>query len=357
MCPGPVRALLACPPLPAIGLISYGLYLWHWPVDVVLSPDRTGLSGGALFVARTLVALAIATASYRLVERPIRTQQWRWTRGRGAWIPLTAAATVAVILLTTVDTPAVSTTLRTSDLERFAQAMTRPPEPGVTKVLVEGDSVAASLAYPEFEADWSEEIWMRGSPRIGCGLFGGTPLSDDVAGDPQDRCRRWPALFTQDVDAYHPDLAVLLLGGWEVFDRDIDGRRLRVGTAEMETALRTELDRARRVLTAGGARLVILTTPCFSPTRSELGQWGEPERADPARVAWLNSVWLRFAADHPDVSVLDLDAEVCPNGAYAATLDGVRMRTDGTHFTERGARRVWQWLAPSLRLVAAAAPG
>ena len=40
---GPVRALLSLAPLVWIGTISYGLYLWHWPVLLVLTPGRTHL--------------------------------------------------------------------------------------------------------------------------------------------------------------------------------------------------------------------------------------------------------------------------------------------------------------------------
>ena len=54
---GPVRSVLAIQPLPAIGLISYGLYLWHWPIFVWLSPDRTGLEGHRLLALRLVVTL------------------------------------------------------------------------------------------------------------------------------------------------------------------------------------------------------------------------------------------------------------------------------------------------------------
>ena len=37
---GPVRSLLAFGPLPWIGRLSYGLYLWHWPIIVWLVPTR-----------------------------------------------------------------------------------------------------------------------------------------------------------------------------------------------------------------------------------------------------------------------------------------------------------------------------
>ena len=83
----------------------------------------------------------------------------------------------------------------------------------------------------------------------------------------------------------------------------------------------------------------------------------KPHAADPARVQWLNDVWRRYVADHPDVSLLDLDAHACPGGKYVATIDGVPMRTDGVHFTLEGARLLWKWLGPAvLRLARDPAP-
>ncbi len=48
----PLRSLLSLGALRWVGLISYGLYLWHWPAKVILTETRTGLSGPALTVLR-----------------------------------------------------------------------------------------------------------------------------------------------------------------------------------------------------------------------------------------------------------------------------------------------------------------
>src|SRR5689334_16238534 len=58
-----VSRVLRFRPLCLLGLVSYGVYLWHWPVDVVVDEQRTGLSGWALFGTRVVVTLAIAILS------------------------------------------------------------------------------------------------------------------------------------------------------------------------------------------------------------------------------------------------------------------------------------------------------
>ncbi len=69
---GLLGAALGFRPLCLLGIISYGVYLWHWPVDLVLDADRTGVDGWPLFALQTAVAIGIAVASYRLLERPVR---------------------------------------------------------------------------------------------------------------------------------------------------------------------------------------------------------------------------------------------------------------------------------------------
>src|SRR5690348_2520343 len=76
-----LRQFLSLRPLVAIGLVSYGWYLWHWPILSFLRIARMqeasllvdGLGAGVL-------AFALACASYRYVEQPIR--RWRQTPGK-----------------------------------------------------------------------------------------------------------------------------------------------------------------------------------------------------------------------------------------------------------------------------------
>jgi peptidoglycan/LPS O-acetylase OafA/YrhL len=66
---GPASRVLAFGPLVALGRISYGIYLWHWPVFVALNGAYLKMAWLPTLVIRITVTLALATASWWLVER------------------------------------------------------------------------------------------------------------------------------------------------------------------------------------------------------------------------------------------------------------------------------------------------
>ena len=68
----PVRGLLSVGPLVALGRISYGVYLFHWPIYTLVDERRVPVGRTALFVLRVALTLAAAIVSYHLLERPLR---------------------------------------------------------------------------------------------------------------------------------------------------------------------------------------------------------------------------------------------------------------------------------------------
>ncbi|MEZ5913577.1 MAG: acyltransferase family protein [Paracoccaceae bacterium] len=84
---GLVARALRLPPVRFVGLISYSLYLWHWPV-LVLSREWRGPQAAHGLLAEAgwiALTLALAALSWRFVEQPVR--QGRFWRGWRVFVP------------------------------------------------------------------------------------------------------------------------------------------------------------------------------------------------------------------------------------------------------------------------------
>ena len=161
--PGRFARGLAWRPLHFVGTISYGIYLWHWPVIVYLNGARTGLSTWPLNLLRIAVTLAVSTASYYLVERPIRLAKLRG--GVRLWAPVAGVVTAAAIVVATF--PAVadpSTVVGTTHLastgsvqavpgaggyagQQPIRLTTTPSAANPLRVMILGDSVMHDASY------------------------------------------------------------------------------------------------------------------------------------------------------------------------------------------------------------------
>jgi hypothetical protein len=161
--PGRFARGLSWGPLHFLGTISYGIYLWHWPVIVYLNGARTGLSTWPLDVLRIAVTLAVSTASYYLVERPVRLARFRG--GVRVWGPLAGVLSAVAIVVAT--TPAVAdptNVVGTSHLSSSTsghvvpgsggyagqQSIVLSPPPSATaplRVMILGDSVMHDASY------------------------------------------------------------------------------------------------------------------------------------------------------------------------------------------------------------------
>jgi peptidoglycan/LPS O-acetylase OafA/YrhL len=353
---------LSISPLRYLGRISYGLYLWHYPLFQWVDGQRTGLSGYALFGLRCGITLAVSTASFYLVERPIRQgalfRQWRaWT-----FTPLALAA-VSVVVVAFTGTGTVA-------------AVTQPikvPPTHATKgktVLTLGDSTGLTLSVGlSLDAShYGASVVDKGL--LGCGVALVTEVKSNGANsvvapacNPSTPvAKEWPALWAGWIHTYHPAFVTILAGRWEVSTVQWRGRWTSILAPPFARYVRQQLQRAVDIAASGGARVVLFTAPCYdSGEQSDGAPWPEDQHN---RLDAYNKAVRDVAVANPKkASLVDLHAVVCPGGDYRTVVDGVTVRApDGIHFpffspfnaaaadpdTETVVKRFAAWLGPRL---------
>ncbi|MGQ0823416.1 MAG: DUF459 domain-containing protein [Actinomycetota bacterium] len=352
----PLAAALSTPPLRAVGMISYGLYLWHWPVYVLLGPSRIDLEGSTLLALRLSVTFAVAALSYVFVERPIRHGALQGWTIRVATPATAVALAVALVLATSAALPPAFQEISASQLHAPAAAAAvavlqpdAPPPP--PRVMLVGDSMATSLAPGVQRLADTEQFQFWDASVPGCGIA--TDTGDrwfDEWRDVEPQClpgwrERWPSQLA----AYGPDVVVGLFGAQDAFDRRFGEQVIRFDTpAGLELAGR-EMQQAIDTLSASGAHVVLLTTPYYA--------LGWPQRVEvdrsPLHEPWIDQYneLLRFiaAANAERVTLLDLNQLLGPDDTWTDTINGIAVRSfDRSHLSEVGADFVAQWLVPQL---------
>jgi peptidoglycan/LPS O-acetylase OafA/YrhL len=398
---GPVARVLAARPLVAVGRISYGLYLAHWPVVVWLDHDRTGLSGVPLAAVRLAVSVAVAVASHRLLESRFRDPRRipagtarlaavttvavvlvatvgvtaRAVRPSAALlagfdevaeasvgpaaepatsaspVPATAATTsVTVVTATTGATTAGATAATTA--ATTAVSSTAPPPPPPPTVWLVGDSVpyllGRSLAPTSFGVRWIDLgipscDGARGNPRMRLGI--GVELTEPEA------CGHWDADWTRVAGAAPPDHVLVMLGATTVVDRWIGGRWQSPCDPDFAAWYRPELDARLSWLVATTAARVHVVLPAPADTAAIGVVPGDAG----ARAACLAAMYRDAARAQPAarVDVVDLAAFVCPPPTGACRP----LRADGLHYQDAAATEVAQWLVEAAGLTARAPTG
>jgi peptidoglycan/LPS O-acetylase OafA/YrhL len=365
----PTAWVLALPPLVWLGRISYGVYLWHWPMFEFVDADRTGLHGYALLAVRLAATLGIAALSFYLVESPIRHGALTRLLPRhapvGATISAVGATAVAIVLVTAppptppaVAAPVIVTnvTPRPSGSGSPTGAVAPMDRPGrkpgkEPRVTFFGDSVSWVIGtyLPSHPG-----LWVSDRAIQGCGI---ATLPDILElGTPHTNypgCTTWFNRWQRGVNTDDPDVAVIELNRWELMDRQLDGTYQHVGEPAYDAYLLAQLDRAVSIAGSHGAAVVLLTAAYTHRAEKPDGSlYGEDQ---PARVDAWNQLLRLEQAKHPrQITILDLNKVVCPAGKFTWNLDGFQIRSDGLHYTPAGVQRIIApWLLPKLAQIAA----
>ncbi|MFZ6004779.1 MAG: acyltransferase family protein [Actinomycetota bacterium] len=242
--PGPVQRAASWAPAVATGRLSYGLYVYHWPLFLLLSEDRTGLTGPALFAARLLATGLVAQLSSVLIENPVR-RGIVLRRPRVGGAALTGAlALVLAMAMIAVPTSAPAVAPPELELARSLDQATAPPLP-VVDVLVVG-SVAHVTGWVRAAEVPGIELRVRSTVQAGCPLL----VPDRAHGS----CRSFAERASTAHRGDPPDLIVVAMGPSERAPMEAFLEKLTSGSraSEREVFVATvhALSVARQVLAA-----------------------------------------------------------------------------------------------------------
>ena len=370
---GPVRWVLSLPPLVWVGLVSYAAYLLHWPILIWLE-QHTAFEAPVRLVVGLALTLAVAAASLRFYERPVRFG--RWPRGRLSWVAVPAGFVLVaqVVVITTVlrepdqapiDFEAAAervgelgaggqdgelTEEQWAALDALAIREQQLATSTAPRFSVYGDSAAlmTALGMGEWAWDHLDQLApIEGWAQLGCGLL---PEAErrhhGGVGPVPTECQNWPDEWRRTASANPPDIAVIQLGPWDVVDVRLDGGDdwLVIGEdPALDDELRRRLEEGIEILAEHSQLVVLFTSPTIEPGRVDgRSPREQASEADPERMARFNEIVAEVAAGDPRVRVIDLGAWV------AARPDDDRLRPDGIHFTEQTTEEVAAWLAPEL---------
>lgn len=339
-------------PLAWIGLISYGIYLWHWPLILWLTPERTRLEGVALAAVQIAATVAIAAVSHYAIERPIR-------RGtiRGFTLSPRRVAVIVPVAMLVMAGLIVGSTARAGDARTsqpvVPSALLGSTTPGAPVVMITGDSVPLKL-MKVIAAQAEKRGWAVAPLAFGgCSLTGQFQVNAD--GEPftwsQTCAEGYAGVQAETVATFAPEV-VLWYSNRERQGVVVDGAVLAAGTPEHTAAIDAGLAAAYERSVSGGARLVIVVpTPKGPASKGDCAPGGAPSpecAADDEYYASfdrLAAAYERLAAAHPDqVSVVRLDDLLCPGGRDCPPVErgGEFVRPDGIHFGTEGA----EWIVP-----------
>ena len=372
--PGPAERLLEWAPLQWLGVRSYAIYLWSWPLQVLM--EQAEVPRSLVTLLTVAGSLVLASISLRLVEDPLRRAEgWahRLRPRRSAWLGGSALVVGAMVFaasstqLTVAEqvapqferlpdpVPVVESTTTTicvppppsdpvpaftGDITRFDRStVERPVDPSgvpicadeVTKVLVVGDSTGRGAVNGLRRLGVTDlEVWDRTD--LGCGL-----VSTD-----QD-CPDWRTTWSQALDEIQPEVVLAYM---RTSDDLVPGDEPEFTSPQGGELRRAQMTEATQLLGSRGARVIWVLPAAPLPLAAFYCDGvGIGSACDPNWVASWRADLAQVTAG-AGVPTVDVQAWV---DARAATAD--TDRPDGLHFSGPALDAHAAWLADQLRSV------
>jgi peptidoglycan/LPS O-acetylase OafA/YrhL len=368
--PSIADTLLSSRVLTWLGDRSYSLYLWHWPIILLLG--RWWTASAWQVVATVFATLVIGDLAYRWVERPVHrgevlsaSKPWTVVLAGLAGMAVVAAAASFLPRKTTADSARVAmlqaaakdlAVIYRDKCHLASEEVHSPPcvygdRAASRRIVLFGDSHAAQW-FPALDAAARAQHWrLESRTKTTC------PAADitvwhKARGSVYAECDAWRESVLSGLERDPPALVFIAsltrYDGW-VFDRAAQRVLPRYrAEAEWKAGLARTLQRLRA---KGIGVVVVRDTPRLAPDyRDCVEAAGSTRCATPAALAVSQpSPDVEVASRFAGVRVLDLTPRLCPEGECAALQDGRLLYLDAQHLTSSTAARYAPAFADFLR--------
>ena len=396
-----VERLLRQQPFQLLGLISFSLYLWHWPILVIAAQYR-GTTSLPVWdnVLLLFVAVAAAAATYRLLENPVRHAKSLVGRPVAS-VVLGLCLVGATLAVTTVEER--RPTINLGSLATATTGSSCTPSPHVVShlrstylsgnpdsldpfgvadqsVVVIGDSTSCTLLPGLAAVGPNYGLQFHGGAVVGCGVVSGQLAPFYVDGQnytaASASCQA-EADHAESTAIERDDPRIVVWGSTDerlsFVDHVAAGSKVLVsGSPQWHAVMLRRMNARVDSLLATGARLILVLEPASVHQNPGVD-------SDDIAYERMNALLREVAAQHPDqVGMVNLQPRVCPSGppcpyvvpGYNPTpsqagekftcgavispvpCDQTLRPVDGLHYTSAGSLWVAEWLVPRIAAVA-----
>jgi peptidoglycan/LPS O-acetylase OafA/YrhL len=343
-----------------LGLVSYGLYLWHWPIKVFVTGERLHLSDDQagrieLFVIRVALTAVATALSWYLIEQPFRRRKpasndaATTTQLSRTGIGAIGLAALFVGVVWVAAAPSAPAQTDFSSKIAPSSVSTKNAEPPIS-LLWFGDSVAWTIGGGIVEFPWPTGydspfdptrivIWNKGISE--CSFMQQQTKSFGILRSGGGSCVGWETNWRDASASFSPDAIVWSGALRDTYDVLVNGTWVAFGSPEWIALYNAELDKAAAIATENGIPLVIVSQadPKVLPdekredslTASNIGKFTQ-----------LRQIQREYALVNSDTTVsIDLNELLCAGGpCEELTPSGKTIRIDHLHYSTAGAAHI-----------------
>ena len=351
--------------LVGIGDISYSIYLWHWPIWVLLG--AVFMHSALLTGSAVVLTMLLATVQYRYFEQPIRqARKLKRIRGRHMVIGFVMIALTGSVMMSQISPQLTRRIIGTTEKELFTHIVEKTCEgrpyvlgtatscwygnkDAVGLAILVGDSQAKSLSDGFVAAALNLNMNALVLYRNGCPL---------ISLDAKYGCytNQWRQDIWSVLKSLRPNVVVVANLNYLYTDLNtyenssIDEERVRWSNDVVETLT--------AIKALGSKPILVQPPPKFATDlRSQFSLLNQDFASEAASVVLARTESVRLIETHnvltndPDQLIINFDKIICPNSLCSQFIDGKLAYEDPSHLSNQGSLAMTNLIEEKMRIV------